>query len=64
MNKLRGFEVVTSYLSKNINLPERKTAGSAAYDLDAAEDVDIPVFSFGQKPIKMHGERHAEGKKI
>ncbi len=51
MNKLRGFEVVTSYLSKNINLPERKTAGSAAYDLEAAEDVDIPVFSFGQKPI-------------
>lgn len=34
----RGFEVVKEYQDKNINLPERKTAASAGYDLEAALD--------------------------
>lgn len=37
-NKNRGFEVVTSFINKGINLPQRKTAKSAGYDLEAAED--------------------------
>lgn len=51
MEKIRGFEIISSYENKDIHLPERKTAASAAYDLEAAEDTDIPVFSLGQKPI-------------
>lgn len=33
----RGFEIVTAYQDQNIHLPERKTAKSAGYDLEAAE---------------------------
>ena len=39
--KTRGFEIVTSFLDKNINIPVRKTARSAGYDIEAAEDVTI-----------------------
>ena len=46
----RGFKVAKGYEDKNINLPERKTASSAAYDLEAAEDTIIPSFKIGQKP--------------
>lgn len=34
----RGFEVITFYQDRAINLPQRKTAYSAGYDLEAAED--------------------------
>lgn len=51
MKKIRGFEVISSYKDKNINLPERKTACSAGYDIEAAEDVLIPSFKPGQKPV-------------
>lgn len=34
----RGFEVVSSYKNKDIQLPVRKTLRSAGYDLSAAED--------------------------
>lgn len=34
----RGFEVVSEYRDKGINLPERKTAAAAGYDLEAALD--------------------------
>lgn len=37
----RGFEVISSYKDKQINLPVRKTARSAGYDLEAAERVTI-----------------------
>lgn len=48
--KTRGFEVVTSYKDKNINLPVRKTKNSAGYDVEAAEDIIIPAYTFGTKP--------------
>lgn len=35
----RGFEIVTAYRDKGLTLPVRKTAGSAGYDLAAAETV-------------------------
>lgn len=51
MNKDRGFEIVSNYKGKNINLPKRQTTNSAGYDIEAAEDTLIPVFHPGQKPI-------------
>jgi len=50
MERKRGFEVAKGFEDKNINLPVRKTAHSAAYDLEAAEDTIIPSFKLGQKP--------------
>lgn len=46
----RGFEVVKEYENKGINLPVRKTKHSAAYDVEAAEDIVIPKFYPGIKP--------------
>ncbi len=37
----RGFEILESFEGRGINLPKRKTAFSAGYDLEAAEDVLI-----------------------
>lgn len=51
MSKVRGFEVVKGYEDKDIHLPIRKTAYSAAYDLEAAEDIVLPNFEKGSKPI-------------
>ena len=48
--KLRGFEVAKGYEDKNINLPVRKTKYSAGYDVEAAEDIVIPMFTPGCKP--------------
>lgn len=39
--KTRGFEVVSAYIDKGITIPERKTAKSAGYDLEAAADVVV-----------------------
>ena len=47
---IRGFEIAKGFEDKGINLPIRKTASSAAYDLEAAEDVIIPKFTPGIKP--------------
>ena len=49
--KKRGFEVVTEYQDKDIHIPERKTKNSAGYDIEAAEDVTIPVYKAGIKPV-------------
>ena len=38
----RGFEIVSKYKDKNINLPKRATKGSAGYDIESAEDITIP----------------------
>lgn len=46
----RGFEIAKGWEDKNINLPVRKTKCSAAYDLEAAEDIVIPSFKLGMKP--------------
>ena len=48
--KKRGFEIVSTYKDKNIKIPVRKTAKSAAYDLEAAEDIVLPKFELGIKP--------------
>ncbi len=37
----RGFEVIEAYRDAGIELPTRRTGGSAGYDLPAAEMVDL-----------------------
>lgn len=41
MKNKRGFEIVSNWQSKGINIPVRKTAASAGYDLAAAITVTI-----------------------
>lgn len=48
--KERGFEIAKGYEDKGINLPFRKTRNSAAYDIEAAEDIILPSFKKGMKP--------------
>lgn len=48
--KCRGFEIAKGWEEKGINLPVRKTAHSAGYDVEAAEDIVIPMFTPGCKP--------------
>ena len=50
LEKIRGFDFAKGFEDKNINLPERKTKASAAYDIEAAEDTIIPAFKPGMKP--------------
>lgn len=38
----RGFEVVSEYKDKGINLPKRGTEFSAGYDFEAAQNIIIP----------------------
>lgn len=39
---MRTFKVIKAYEDKEIVLPERGTAGSAGYDLSAAETITVP----------------------
>lgn len=48
--KERGFEIAKGWENKQIKLPKRATEYSAGYDIEAAEDVEIPVFRPGVKP--------------
>lgn len=48
--KIRGFEIAKGWEDKNIQIPKRKTKNSAAYDVEAAEDVVIHPFKLGDKP--------------
>lgn len=48
--KERGFEIAKGWEKRGINLPKRATAHSAGYDIEAAEDVEVPVFYPGVKP--------------
>jgi dUTP pyrophosphatase len=41
--RIRGFEFVSMYKDKDINLPHRKTTRSAGYDIEASENVVIPA---------------------
>ena len=50
MKKIRGFEIAKGWEDKDINLPVRKTAYSAGYDIEAAEDITIPKFVPGVNP--------------
>ena len=51
MDKKRGFEIAKGFEYAGINLPVRSTKNSAGYDIEAAEDVTIPAFKLGQKPV-------------
>lgn len=46
----RGFEVIEEYKGRDIHMPVRKTKFSAGYDVEAAEDIVIPAYTFGTKP--------------
>ena len=46
----RGFEIARGWENKNIHMPKRSTAHAAGYDVEAAEDVTIPVYKQGMKP--------------
>ncbi len=48
--KHRGFEIVKGYEDKEIHLPKRSTKYAAGYDVEAAEDMIIPVYKPGIKP--------------
>ena len=48
--KQRGFEIAKGWEDKNINIPVRKTKHSAGYDVEAAEDIIIPMYKPGIKP--------------
>ena len=48
---MRGFEIIKGYEHQDIHLPERKTRYSAGYDIEASDDVLIPKFTFGSKPV-------------
>ena len=51
MDRKRGFEIAKGFENAGINLPVRSTKNSAGYDIEAAEDVVIPAFKLGQKPV-------------
>ena len=48
--KERGFEIAKGWEGKDIHLPKRSTKFAAGYDIEAAEDITIPVFTPGIKP--------------
>ena len=50
MGRTRGFEIAKGFENCNINLPQRKTAYSAGYDFEAAEDTIVPAFKPGMAP--------------
>lgn len=47
---MRGFEIAKGWEDKGINIPIRKTKHAAGYDVEAAEDIIIPVWKPGIKP--------------
>ena len=49
--KQRGFEIAKGWENKDIHLPVRKTRYSAGYDVEAAEDMVIPPYKPGVKPV-------------
>ena len=38
------FEVISKYADAGLNLPVRKTKGSAGYDFQVAEDIVVPSY--------------------
>lgn len=59
--KTRGFEVVSDYKDKGINLPKRSTKSSAGYDIESAETVELypkqrKVIPTGLKAYMKEGE--------
>ena len=57
MERKRGFEVISAYEGKGINVPKRSTKHSAGYDFEAAEDIVLPsiwkmIFKFAATQLK------------
>lgn len=48
--KIRGFEIAKGWEDKGITLPKRSTKNAAGYDVEAAEDIIVPVYKPGIKP--------------
>lgn len=48
--KTRGFEIAKGWEDKDIHLPKRSTKNAAGYDVEAAEDITIPMYHPGIKP--------------
>ncbi len=48
--KTRGFEIVKGFEDKDIHMPKRSTMYAAGYDVEAAEDIIIPMYQPGIKP--------------
>lgn len=48
--RVRGFEIAKGWEDKDIHMPKRSTKNSAAYDIEAAQDVVIPPYKPGIKP--------------
>lgn len=48
--KTRGFEIAKGWEDKDIHLPKRSTMHAAGYDVEAAEDIIIPMYHPGIKP--------------
>ena len=46
----RGFEIVKGWENKNINMPKRSTKHAVGYDIEAAEDIIIPIYKPGINP--------------
>lgn len=44
VERKRGFEIVTAYHNRDINLPVRATHHAAGYDVEAAESITLPTF--------------------
>ena len=49
--KKRGFEIASGFENMDITIPKRATTNAAGYDIEAAEDVVLPPFKSGDKPI-------------
>ena len=59
--KLRGFDVVSCWQDRGIRLPQRKTAASAGYDIESAEDITVKaggtaLVPTGLKAYMQYGE--------
>ena len=48
------FEKVSKFAEVDINLPQRKTAQSAGYDMEVAEDIVIPSYMSLTGPLSMY----------
>lgn len=57
--KERGFEIISTYQDKAVELPKRNTAASAGYDIRAAEDVLLAPQAYAMVPtgIKAYMKR-------
>ena len=50
MEKVRGFEIAKGWEDKDIHMPKRSTKHAAGYDVEAAEDIIIPMWTPVAKP--------------